>query len=239
MPSIDPEILRLARTRRGPYLAALSASPDKQAGLLAVLAFDAELARIPERVSEPMLGRIRLQWWVDLLPALAQGTVDAATAEHPVVQALQPLVLSTDALGALVEAHIVDLNTTALSPAQYREQAEAAGAALAKLWLQVLAVTDPQAHIAVQEIATAWGLAECGEAVKRLASPEDTEDLRAQALALLKQARTHTIADKSQRKAALPALLLARLVDRKLSSPGPLGAGAVISVWWGSLSGRY
>lgn len=236
---IDPEVLHLARTRRGPYLAALSAPPDRQAGMLAVVAMDGELARIPHLVSEPMLGRIRMQWWLDLLPSLAAGTVDAAAAAHPLVQALQPLALSTDALGALVEAHIQALDVAPVSVDEHRAQADAMGGALGDLLVQVLGVIDGEAAAAVKDVVCAWCLCETAVLGKRLSAPEDADVLKTQALALLAQARARVIADKAQRKAALPALLLARLVARNLSSRASLGAGAVLSVWWGSLSGRF
>ena len=44
------------------------------ASLFALHAFEIEVARIPERVSEPLLGAIRLQWWREALDGIATGT---------------------------------------------------------------------------------------------------------------------------------------------------------------------
>ena len=48
-------------------LAALFAPRETRADLLALYAFNVELARIAEQVTEPELGAIRLQWWREAL----------------------------------------------------------------------------------------------------------------------------------------------------------------------------
>ena len=55
------------------YLSALFAPVDSREALFALIAFNHEVARIPEAVSEPMLGRIRLQWWREVLEAVDAG----------------------------------------------------------------------------------------------------------------------------------------------------------------------
>ena len=232
MKHLDPEILRLARTRRGPYLAALSAPQDQQPGLLALLALDAELARIPLAVSEPMLGRIRLQWWLEVLPHMAGHA-------HPVVQALAPLGLDVKTLQGLVEAYNFTLDEAPASVADHVAFAQASGGALAILLVDALGVTDAPARTAVHAVGTAWALIETLSSGRRVASNEDAAAIRDHAHALIDQARAHTI-PKAQRRAALPVLLLARLVKRRRRNPqAPLGAGAVLSMWWGSVVGRY
>ncbi|MEM1409964.1 MAG: squalene/phytoene synthase family protein [Pseudomonadota bacterium] len=63
-----------------PYL-----NTENRAGHLAILAFAAEVMGTPGRVSQPMLGQIRLQWWRE---AIAEIFGDAAPRRHPVVTAL-------------------------------------------------------------------------------------------------------------------------------------------------------
>ena len=55
------------------YLSALFAPACRREALFALIAFNHEIARIPEAVSEPMLGRIRLQWWREVLEAVYAG----------------------------------------------------------------------------------------------------------------------------------------------------------------------
>ena len=51
------------------YLTALFAPGERREALFALYAFNLEIARMREAVSEPMMGLIRLQWWRDALEA--------------------------------------------------------------------------------------------------------------------------------------------------------------------------
>jgi phytoene synthase len=62
------------------------AAKGDRARLTALFAFVIELRRIPDAVSEPPLGEIRLQWWREALGEIAGG--DRVRA-HPVVEALK------------------------------------------------------------------------------------------------------------------------------------------------------
>lgn len=231
MKPLDPEILNLARTRRGPYLAAISAPGAQRADLLALLALDAELSRIASAVSEHMLGRIRLQWWQD---ALADGS-----ATHPALVALAPLNVDAQGLSALVEAYTFTLEVTPATVPDHVAFATASGGTLAALLVDALGVEDHEACAAARDVGTAWALTETLSSGRRVASNEDAAALRAHALALLGQARARSIA-KAHRRKALPVLLLARLAMRCLNNPhDPLGAGAVLSVWWGGVVARF
>ena len=66
------------------YLAALFAPAAQREHLFALYAFNLEVARIPDMVSEPMLGEIRLQWWRETIDGIYAGTPRA----HYVAQAL-------------------------------------------------------------------------------------------------------------------------------------------------------
>ncbi len=66
------------------YLAALYAPEPGRRTLMALAAFQGEIARIPMTVREPLLAEIKLQWWRDALQMLMQ---DNATG-HPVADAL-------------------------------------------------------------------------------------------------------------------------------------------------------
>lgn len=64
---------RVRHGDRDRFLTGLFAPPEKRQALFAIYALEFELARIPELVSEPMLGEIRLQWWRELIDAVASG----------------------------------------------------------------------------------------------------------------------------------------------------------------------
>jgi 15-cis-phytoene synthase len=72
------------------YLSALFVPDHQRTDVLAVYAFDAEVAKIPFVVSEPQIGEIRMQWWVDTLDAIYAGE----TVDHPVAQALAAAIKS-------------------------------------------------------------------------------------------------------------------------------------------------
>ena len=90
-------------------LSALFAPRDARADLFALYAFNVELARIAEQVSEPDLGAIKLQWWRDAVDQAASGE----TTGHPVADAFGAAVrrraLSADRIAALLDARQFDI----------------------------------------------------------------------------------------------------------------------------------
>lgn len=66
------------------YLASLFASDDNRPFLWALYAFNYEIARVRELVSDPVLGEMRFQWWSDVIDRLYENSA----IEHPVAQVL-------------------------------------------------------------------------------------------------------------------------------------------------------
>lgn len=87
------------------YRAAMVAAPERRAGLFALYAFNLELARAPWVASEPLLGRIRLQWWADALEEIAAGR---PTRRHEVVAPLAEAGLPLDLLRDMLAAREFD-----------------------------------------------------------------------------------------------------------------------------------
>jgi len=88
------------RHDRDRYLSTLFAPDGKRPHLLALYAFNAEVARIPSLVSEPAIGLIRLQWWRDTIESGSGGG-------HPVAEALFAAI----AEGGLPKQALLDLVT--------------------------------------------------------------------------------------------------------------------------------
>ena len=114
--ALDSEVRATARGRAfDRYLAALLAPRALRASLITLAAYAGELDVIPERVSEPMLGEIRLQWWRDELDRLRTGGVASG---HPVADRLADLVRREDAplayLTGMADARAFDLGGTAM-----------------------------------------------------------------------------------------------------------------------------
>lgn len=70
------------------FLSALFAPESARPHLLALYAFNIEMARIRETMREPALGEIRLAWWRDAIISIFRGE----PADHPVAQALAPAI---------------------------------------------------------------------------------------------------------------------------------------------------
>ena len=100
------EVRRLDRER---YLAALFAPGKRRGALFALYAFNLEIAKTAEVVSEPLLGEIRLQWWRDAIDGLYEGSM----REHPVLAALAEAVgawgLERSRFRSIVDGRAADL----------------------------------------------------------------------------------------------------------------------------------
>lgn len=138
------------------YFAALFAPRDAQAGLFALFAFNQEVAKTRETVSEPMLGEIRLQWWQEALDGLSEGRV----REHPVVQALAeipglPAVLPL--MAEVLEARRQDMYDEGLADfAALEAYADGVGGALSEA-AQLICWSD--APVSARKAARASGRA--------------------------------------------------------------------------------
>lgn len=242
MPRLDPESYALAKTSRARYLCVLTAPIAKREALLALLAFDQEIARIPKLVSEPAVGAIRLQWWLDALAKIPDKS-DTTQHTHPILTAIAPLAslgVDVDALRRLVEARNFDLELAPVSMTCLQNYALATGGAFQALVLGVLGVEDPQALKAARLIGAANTLANLMQGKDDIAPDVSAALVYGTIQEWLEQAGSCTLSARVK-KSAQPALLLALLVQRRMD----LGEGAnedlaaVVRVWWGKLSGRY
>jgi 15-cis-phytoene synthase len=73
---------------RDRWLACLFAPDEARPHLFALYAFNAEVARIRDLVTQPVLGEMRLQWWVDALDAAPGAEPRGDLRAHPVADAL-------------------------------------------------------------------------------------------------------------------------------------------------------
>lgn len=141
------------------YLCAIFAPRDVRPALLALTAFNVEVARVAQAVSEPMLGEIRLQWWRDTIADLYDGI----THNHPVVLALAPAIerglLSRQRFERIIEARIADLGAEAPADlAALEALAQATAAELHHLWREALGETGDNATRAVERAGVAFAM---------------------------------------------------------------------------------
>ncbi len=141
------------------YLAALTAPNRLREHLLALIAFNDELARVRDAVTEPALGDIRFAWWRE---AVNEGLTGGQN-DHPVARALATTVRVFDLDGHYLHA-MIDTRARDLDDEPFRDideleaYADGTSANLAQLMLGVLGASDANAMTAGRRIGTAWGL---------------------------------------------------------------------------------
>jgi phytoene synthase len=91
------------------YAATLFVPAERRRALLALYAFNAEVSRVHEHVSQPLPGEIRLQWWTDMLAGAGHGDVEGNPVAAELLLAIRTHDLPVDRLTKLVDAHVFDL----------------------------------------------------------------------------------------------------------------------------------
>ena len=134
------------------FLTVLLAPAPVRDALLALYAFNIEIARIPEAVSEPMMGQIRLQWWRETVEGLDRGE----TRGHAVAEALVATDISREGLLALIDARERDLSEEPFADLPALETyADATSAAVMRLAAGALGATVPESVVRNAGIAYA------------------------------------------------------------------------------------
>ncbi|HMA50969.1 MAG TPA: phytoene/squalene synthase family protein [Magnetospirillaceae bacterium] len=147
------------RYDRDRFVTALFAPPAAREDLFTLYAFNVEIARIRETVSEPMLGQIRLQWWRDALDCMCRGD----PAHHPVADGLSALIrrqsLPRPLFDRLLEAREFDMQDQPPETlAQLKLYVEDSSAGLSALAALVLGGEDDATQEAARHVGQAWGL---------------------------------------------------------------------------------
>ncbi|MGP9810835.1 phytoene/squalene synthase family protein [Rhodopseudomonas sp. NSM] len=91
------------------YAATLFVEPPRRRALLALYAFNVEVVRVRDQVSQPLPGEIRLQWWSDTLAGTAHGGIEGNPVAAELLRATGQHGLPVAALAQLIEAHLFDL----------------------------------------------------------------------------------------------------------------------------------
>jgi len=131
------------------------ADPAARADVIALYAFNYELARVAGGVSNALMGEIRLTWWREAMEEIADGKTPR---KHPNVEAIAVSGIDPLALAAMAEARFADLDDAPPSDeGRALAYIDATAGALAVLAARRLdASADPHA---VKGAARAYGLA--------------------------------------------------------------------------------
>jgi len=148
------------------YLTCLFAPTHAREDLFALYAFNHEIAKVAEIVTEPMAGQIRIQWWREGLDDVYAGD----PRRHEVAEALAGAVrrhkLTRSAFDRLLDARERDLDDE--PPAtldQLTQYAEETSATLVQLALEVLGARDDASMEVGRHVGIAWALAGIARAV--------------------------------------------------------------------------
>ena len=143
------------------FTAAGFAQSQSRRHLIALYAFNLEVAKTREIVSEPMLGEIRLQWWREAIGEIYNGR----PRQHLVVEALAQVIgahdLPRDLFDNLINARALDLEDSPFKTmADLDAYLMATSAGLMSLAMGVLAPesSSDAADLMAVEAGRAWAL---------------------------------------------------------------------------------
>lgn len=219
------------------YLCALFAPADAREHLLALTLFNHELARIPEMVTQPMAGMIRLQWWRDALDEIAAGR---PPRQHPVVEAVAQLLatgrVSPNALYALIDAREPALEAPVPALDWLERYAAGTGGELARVWYGALGGSSPLEADAAGTIGTAYTLAGLDRALRleTLLGQDAAGMARLRTLGAEMRRRAAELSADGRRQAGRPAraLMAAFLLAVLVPGRGPLAPLAMAARVW-------
>lgn len=243
---------------RDRYLTALFSPADRRPGLFALYAFNLEVAKIREIVSEPLLGQIRLQWWREALEGIYGGAARRHLVVEPLAETIHRHHLPQVAFDLLIEWRERDLNDEAPETLEgLIAYAAGTSSTLVSLALQTLGVGEDEvaAHDTGYHVGIAWALAGLLRArpqhavqgrnylpARLVADRGEKGAVQAVAATAQEHLGAARAARKSLPMAALPALLPAVLAGRHLRRQGraPLtSAMDQLALYLHALTGRY
>ncbi len=140
------------------YFASIFAPRDVRSDLMALYAFNLEIASTNELVSEALLGQMRLEWWRDAVAAIYEGR----TIRHVVVAELDEVVRRHDLpqaeMDGLIAARSRDFDDSSMETmAAVEDYARGSAGVLAGLAYRICCGSVPPPEI--RAAGTAWGLA--------------------------------------------------------------------------------
>jgi NADH dehydrogenase [ubiquinone] 1 alpha subcomplex assembly factor 6 len=150
----------LRRHDRDRYLTTLLAPAERRGALIALYAFNFEVAKTREIVREPLLGRIRLQWWREAVDEIYRG---ASPRQHEVVAPLAAAIRAHDLtryhFDRLIDARESDLaDEPPASLVALEAYADDTAARLLRLALEILDARGAAAEAASHHVGIAWAL---------------------------------------------------------------------------------
>ncbi|MFM9864975.1 MAG: phytoene/squalene synthase family protein [Micropepsaceae bacterium] len=140
----------------GRHVATFFAPTRARNHLLALYAFDRELAHIGEAIREPMAGHVRLAWWREQLGVVYDGGAPASPTGRALAEAIKTHTLPRALLDAVIDARAHDLDETPFADeAALEAHADATTGNIMRLAARVLRLGD-RADTAARHAAIAY-----------------------------------------------------------------------------------
>jgi phytoene synthase len=138
------------------YLASLFAPADRRGGLFALYAFNLEIAKTREVVSEPLIGRMRLQWWRERMDGIFAGAPPAHEVAAALAETVRRHGLARRHFDRLIDARETDLAETPIeTTAALESYVEGSASSVVAL---ALAALGASCDAAARPAGLAWGL---------------------------------------------------------------------------------
>jgi 15-cis-phytoene synthase len=197
------------------YASAVFVPAAERRALLALYAFNVEISRIRDQVSQPLPGEIRMQWWTDLLAGAAHGGIEGNPVAAELLAAIRASNLPVEPLSRLIDEHQFDLyNDPMPTLAALEGYAHETASALFALAARVLAPQSAAIEHLARHAGFAFGfvqviaslprdaarrqlflplqlLQRCGSSLDEVFSGKQTPQVRAAIDQLIGEARRH------------------------------------------------
>ncbi|MDG1858766.1 MAG: phytoene/squalene synthase family protein [Emcibacteraceae bacterium] len=141
------------------FLVTLFAPSEVREDLFALYAFNHEVAKIREAVSEPMLGEIRLQWWREAIEGIYDGSPRNHEVVLPLEQAVKRSHVSSESFMKIIDARTADIyDDNPATLADFENYLGSTSGNLTRLAAEMLGERDEQVLSMAYDLGLVWGL---------------------------------------------------------------------------------
>lgn len=141
------------------FLTTLFAASERRENLFALYAFNHEVAKIREAVSEPMLGEIRLQWWREAIDGIYANEPRNHEVVLPLSDAIHQHNLSKELFINIIDARAADIyDENPKTLADFESYLGGTSGNLMLLAAEIIGEQDPQVLSLAYDMGLVWGL---------------------------------------------------------------------------------
>ena len=165
------------------FLITLFAPGNVREDLFSLYAFNHEVAKIREAVSEPMLGEIRLQWWREAMDGIEEGKPRNHEVILPLFEACEKHGLSKENFLKVIDARTADIyDENPKTIEEFEEYLGATSGNLMKIAAYIIGERDEKVLTMAYDLGLVWGLIGTLRALRyhislnKLSLPQDLMD---------------------------------------------------------------